>query len=97
MICTGCCATLDNIITYLFKRLTRKQTKPVANQLPDSEAFLRIHELHPEILQQVRSCVNDSKADVEPVANTVSLIVITITVINVIIVIRRLVKGCAIV
>ena len=53
MICTGCCATLDNIITYLLKRLTRKQTKPLANQLQDSEAFVRILELHPEILQQV--------------------------------------------
>jgi exportin-7 len=57
MICTGCCATLDNIITYLLKRLTRKQTKPLANQLQDSEAFLRILELHPEILQQMLSTV----------------------------------------
>ena len=53
MICTGCCATLDNIITYLFKKLTRKQKKPHPTQRPDSEAFLRILELHPEVLQQV--------------------------------------------
>ena len=53
MVCTGCCATLDNIITYLFKRLTRKQKKPSPSQPQDSEAFLRILEMHPEVLQQV--------------------------------------------
>ena len=53
MICTGCCATLDNIITHLFKKLIRKRTKPLANPLQDSEAFLRTLEQQPEILQQV--------------------------------------------
>ena len=24
MVCTGCCATLDNIVTYLFKKVTSK-------------------------------------------------------------------------
>ena len=52
MVCTGCCATLDNIISYLFKKLTRKQSKPAANN--ESDTFLRILELHPDILQQVR-------------------------------------------
>jgi len=51
MVCTGCCATLDNIITYLFKKLTRKQSKPTN---VESDTFLRILELHPDILQQVR-------------------------------------------
>lgn len=53
MVCTGCCATLDNIITYLFKKLTKKCKKPIPPQ--DSEAFLRILEINPEILQQVSS------------------------------------------
>lgn len=53
MVCTGCCATLDNIITYLFRRLTVKKKKTRAGSVPDSESFLRILELHPEILQQV--------------------------------------------
>ncbi|KAK2166427.1 hypothetical protein LSH36_39g09000 [Paralvinella palmiformis] len=57
MVCTGCCATLDNIITYLFKRLTRKQKKPSPSQPQDSEAFLRILEMHPEVLQQMLSTV----------------------------------------
>lgn len=53
MVCTGCCATLDCIVTYLFKRLTKKQKKPHPNSVQDSDAFLRILELNPEILQQV--------------------------------------------
>lgn len=24
MVCTGCCATLDHIVTYLFKQLSQK-------------------------------------------------------------------------
>ncbi|KAH3785630.1 hypothetical protein DPMN_163723 [Dreissena polymorpha] len=52
MVCTGCCATLDNIITYLFKRLTSKKKKTMTSP-QDSQTFLRILELHPEILQQV--------------------------------------------
>ncbi|XP_012940207.1 exportin-7 isoform X2 [Aplysia californica] len=56
MVCTGCCATLDNIITYLFRRLVNKKKKN-PNQVPDSEAFLCILELHPEILQQMLSTV----------------------------------------
>jgi len=55
MVCTGCCATLDNIITYLFKKLTRKQSKPTA---VESDTFLRMLELHPDILQQV-SCISN--------------------------------------
>lgn len=53
MVSTGCCAVLDNIVTHLFKRLTKKQKKPHPNAVGDSETFLRILELHPEILQQV--------------------------------------------
>ena len=53
MVCTGCCATLDNIITYLFKRLTKKHKKPSPSHPPDGEAFLRLLEINPEILQQV--------------------------------------------
>ncbi|XP_021371890.1 exportin-7-like [Mizuhopecten yessoensis] len=57
MVCTGCCATLDTIITYLFKRLTTKKKKSHPGTVPDSEAFLRILELHPDILQQMLSTV----------------------------------------
>lgn len=57
MVCTGCCATLDTIITYLFKRLTSKKKKDHQGTVPDSTAFLRILELHPDILQQMLSTV----------------------------------------
>ncbi|XP_052225839.1 exportin-7-like [Dreissena polymorpha] len=56
MVCTGCCATLDNIITYLFKRLTSKKKKTMTSP-QDSQTFLRILELHPEILQQMLQTV----------------------------------------
>nr|XP_034328395.1 exportin-7-like [Crassostrea gigas] len=55
MVCTGCCATLDTVITYLFKNLTIKKKK--RNHMQQNEAFLRILELHPEILQQMLSTV----------------------------------------
>jgi exportin-7 len=61
MICTGCCATLDNIVTYLFRLLTRKSSKvnSQSNQhLPqDDDAFLHLLEQRPEILQQMLSTV----------------------------------------
>ncbi|XP_076471297.1 exportin-7-like [Babylonia areolata] len=57
MVCTGCCATLDNIITYLFRCLTSKKKKTGDHRMMNSESFLRILELHPEILQQMLSTV----------------------------------------
>uniref|UniRef100_T1JH36 Gamma-tubulin complex component 2 n=1 Tax=Strigamia maritima TaxID=126957 RepID=T1JH36_STRMM len=62
MVCTGCCATLDHIVTYLFKRLSIKGKKIRQNQTQDNETFLQILELHPEILQQVYTefvCVSE--------------------------------------
>ncbi|XP_070539906.1 exportin-7-like isoform X2 [Ptychodera flava] len=56
MVCTGCCAILDHIVTYLFKRLS-KTSKKRANAIQENEAFLRILEVHPEILQQMLSTV----------------------------------------
>lgn len=60
MVCTGCCATLDHIVTYLFKRLSKtgKKTRPAPGQVPpNGEACLRVLELHPEILQQMLSTI----------------------------------------
>uniref|UniRef100_A0A0B7BCX8 Importin N-terminal domain-containing protein n=1 Tax=Arion vulgaris TaxID=1028688 RepID=A0A0B7BCX8_9EUPU len=56
MVCTGCCATIDSIITYLFRRFVNKR-KQIPNQVPDGEAFLSLLELRPEILQQMLSTV----------------------------------------
>lgn len=62
MVCTGCCATLDTVITYLFKNLTIKKKK--RNHMQQNEAFLRILELHPEILQQVNIPLHFNQFDV---------------------------------
>jgi exportin-7 len=55
MVSTGCCATLDHIITYFFKRLTK--SKKTGGESSESESFLKILEMHPEILQQMLSTV----------------------------------------
>ncbi|XP_077991950.1 exportin-7-like [Glandiceps talaboti] len=56
MVCTGCCTILDHIVTYLFKRLS-KTSKKRANAIQENETFLRILEVHPDILQQMLSTV----------------------------------------
>lgn len=57
MVCTGCCATLDHIVTYLFKQLTMKGKKTQRGMPPPNDMFLQVLELHPEILQQILSTV----------------------------------------
>ncbi|XP_033102804.1 exportin-7-like isoform X2 [Anneissia japonica] len=56
MVCTGCCATLDHIVTYLFKKLSKTAKKRPGSQLQNT-SFLRILELHPQIFQQMLSTV----------------------------------------
>lgn len=80
MVCTGCCATLDHIVTYLFKQLTQKGKflfpllffillcdvfavgvypgkKSRVGMVPANDMFLKVLEVHPEILQQILSTV----------------------------------------
>ncbi|XP_044593824.1 exportin-7 isoform X3 [Cotesia glomerata] len=61
MVCTGCCATLDHIVTYLFKQLSQKAGvypgKKNAAVTAGSELFLQVLKQHPEILQQILSTV----------------------------------------
>lgn len=56
MICTCCCSTLDNIITYLYRRVSRggKGRRTHAGLPPDGDNCLRVLELHPEVIRQVR-------------------------------------------
>lgn len=59
MVCTGCCATLDHIVTYLFKWISKTNKKvsgvnSVANSR-EGEACLKVLEMHPEILTQMLS------------------------------------------
>ncbi|XP_064465819.1 exportin-7-B-like [Ornithodoros turicata] len=51
MVCTGCCATLDHIVSFLFRRLAKGGAKG------PPEPCLRVLELHPEILQQMLSTI----------------------------------------
>merc|ERR1712241_1176765 len=59
MVCTGCCATLDHIVTYLFKKVTNKGKKSRhGNQTsPDNDALVQVIKLRPEILQQMLQTV----------------------------------------
>lgn len=57
MICTGCCATLDHIVTYLFKQLTMKGKKTHRGLTASNDMFLQVLERHPEILQRILSTV----------------------------------------
>lgn len=63
MVSTGCCSILDNIVTFLFKKLTKKnktgahhhpQHGADLNGVGGGESLVRILEMRPEILQQVR-------------------------------------------
>ena len=52
MVCTGCCSSLDHIVTYLFKQLSRSTKKRPAAMATD-DRFLHIMQQHPEMIQQV--------------------------------------------
>lgn len=63
---SGCCATLDYIVTYIFKQLQLKEKhmllvttfpnkKVRQSVLPENNVFLKVMELHPEILQNLLS------------------------------------------
>lgn len=58
MVCTGCCATLDHIVTYLFKWLSKTTKKPTSSGIVrESETCLKVLEMQPEILQQMLSTI----------------------------------------
>ena len=51
-VCTGCCATLDYVVSYIFKNLMKHKMSGAGNSEENSQ-ILRILDLHPEVLQQV--------------------------------------------
>ncbi|KPP68145.1 exportin-7-like [Scleropages formosus] len=57
MVCTGCCSSLDHIVTYLFKQLSRSTKKRPAPMAQESDRFLHIMQQHPEMIQQMLSTV----------------------------------------
>ena len=56
MVCTGCCGTLDFIVTHLFKTLSKRRKKNLTG-MDQQPPCLRILESHPEMIQQV--CARD--------------------------------------
>merc|ERR1712080_340529 len=59
MVCTGCCATLDHIVTYLFKKVTNKVGKKVRGSQTSAEndPLVAVIKMRPEILQQMLQTV----------------------------------------
>ncbi|MBN3316501.1 XPO7 protein, partial [Atractosteus spatula] len=57
MVCTGCCSSLDHIVTYLFKQLSRSTKKRSTPMVQESDRFLHIMQQHPEMIQQMLSTV----------------------------------------
>jgi len=57
MVCTGCCATLDNIVSYLFKKATQKGKKIRGGSAPENDPLLSVINHRPEILQQMLQTV----------------------------------------
>ncbi|XP_066968939.1 exportin-7 isoform X7 [Macrobrachium rosenbergii] len=55
MVCTGCCATLDHIVTYLFKTVHQKSKKGTVDL--ESDALVRVMKHQPSILQQMLATV----------------------------------------
>ncbi len=60
MICTGCCNSLDHIVTYVFRQLTakgKKARKAAEHQQGSPLQLIRLMELRPELLQQMLSSI----------------------------------------
>jgi len=58
MVCTGCCATLDHIVTYLFKQVMMKgKVRRGQTMGGDNDALVQVIKMRPEILQQMLQTV----------------------------------------
>jgi exportin-7 len=55
-VCTGCCATLDYLVSYIFKNLMKHKMSGTRSREENSQ-ILRILDLHPEVLQQMLSTI----------------------------------------
>ncbi|XP_054708520.1 exportin-7-like [Uloborus diversus] len=57
MVCAGCCAALDHLVTYIFKKVSRtgRKRRTSGTEQQEEETCLRVLKQHPEILQQMLS------------------------------------------
>lgn len=55
MVCAGCCAALDHLVTYIFKKVSRtgRKRRQSGPEQHEEETCLMVLKQHPEILQQV--------------------------------------------
>ena len=85
MVSTGCCSVLDNIVSFLFKKLTKKNKRIQENGHGDGTPLVSILEMRPEILQQVCTVLDIARdATTERVYPVVSLLQMLSTVLNII-------------
>ncbi|GFQ72460.1 exportin-7 [Trichonephila clavata] len=57
MVCAGCCAALDHLVTYIFKKISKvgRKRRTSDTEQHEEETCLRVLKQHPEILQQMLS------------------------------------------
>lgn len=55
MVCSGCCATLDHVVTYLYKLLHHKSKKGTVDL--ENDALVKVMKHQPSILQQMLATV----------------------------------------
>ena len=56
-ICTGCCGSLDHIVTFFFKNLSKKTKGSVPLSPTCHTPYLRLLELHSDMFQQMLSSI----------------------------------------
>ena len=55
-VCTGCCGTLDHIVTFFFKNLSKSKAAIPLSPTRQS-SFLRLLELHSDMFQQMLASI----------------------------------------
>lgn len=57
IVCTGCCGTLDHIVTFFFKNLSKKSKGSVPLSPTQHSTFLRLLKLHSDMFQQMLASI----------------------------------------
>ncbi|GFW59359.1 exportin-7 [Trichonephila clavipes] len=62
MVCAGCCAALDHLVTYIFKKISKvsRKRRTSDTEQHEEETCLRVLKQHPEILQQIDHLIGTS-------------------------------------
>ena len=57
-VCTGCCGTLDHIVTFFFKNLSKSKAKGSVSITPSQQTtFLHLLKIHSNMFQQMLSTI----------------------------------------